>query len=119
MQKYRFAEFELDLDAQELRANGQALHLERRPMNLLVMLVLARGKLVPREELIAALWPENVIIDFDAGLNIPGSSSRFPGAVTGSLPKSRKWQKRERRFLLRYRRFNAVFRSGLPSRSRW
>ncbi|HEX5789208.1 MAG TPA: winged helix-turn-helix domain-containing protein, partial [Woeseiaceae bacterium] len=69
MPTYRFGEFELDLDAQELRAGGQVLHLERRPMDLLVLLVRAHGKLVSRDELIAALWPQNVIIDFDSGLN--------------------------------------------------
>jgi TolB-like protein/DNA-binding winged helix-turn-helix (wHTH) protein/Flp pilus assembly protein TadD len=68
-QTYRFAEFELDLDAQQLRAHGQPLRLERRPLDLLVMLVQRRGRLVGREEIIAALWPNNVIIDFDSGLN--------------------------------------------------
>jgi TolB-like protein/DNA-binding winged helix-turn-helix (wHTH) protein/Tfp pilus assembly protein PilF len=66
---YRFAEFELDLDAQQLRLRGEPLKLERRPLDLLVMLVERRGKLVGREEIIAALWPTNVIIDFESGLN--------------------------------------------------
>ena len=33
------------------------------------MLVNRRGSLVRREEIITALWPTNVIIDFDSGLN--------------------------------------------------
>ncbi|MGA8205248.1 MAG: winged helix-turn-helix domain-containing protein [Woeseiaceae bacterium] len=68
-QTYRFAEFELDLDAQQLRVHGQPLRLERRPLDLLVLLVERRGRLVGREEIIAALWPNNVIIDFESGLN--------------------------------------------------
>ena len=68
-QTYRFAEFELDLDAQQLRVRAEPLKLERRPLDLLVMLVERHGKLVTREEIIARLWPQNVIIDFEAGLN--------------------------------------------------
>jgi len=68
-QSYRFGEFELNLDAQQLRKNDAAVRLERRPFDLLVMLVRNRERLVSREELIASLWPGNVIIDFESGLN--------------------------------------------------
>lgn len=68
-QSYRFGEFELNLDTQQLLKGGVAVRLERRPFDLLVMLVRNRERLVPREEIIAALWPGNVIIDFESGLN--------------------------------------------------
>lgn len=104
MQKYRFGDFELDLDGFELRLRGEPIKLERRPLDLLVLLVRQHGRMVPREELVAALWPPNVIIDFDSGLNtlvrkvrhalgdsseepkfietIPGRGYRFVAAVT-------------------------------------
>jgi DNA-binding winged helix-turn-helix (wHTH) protein len=69
MQKYRFGDFELDLDAFELRLRGEPVKLERRPLDLLVLLVRQPGRMVPREEIVAALWPPKVIIDFDSGLN--------------------------------------------------
>jgi len=69
MQIYRFDEFELDLDAQQLRLRSEPVHLERRAFDLLVLLVAAEGRLVTREEIIAKLWPANVIIDFDSGIN--------------------------------------------------
>ena len=69
MPTYRFDEFELDLDAGQLRLRGKPIRLERRPFDLLALLVANPGRLHTREEIIAALWPENVIIDFDAGLN--------------------------------------------------
>ncbi len=69
MPTYRFDEFELDLDAGQLRLRGEPVRLERRPFDLLALLVTNPGRLHTREEIIAALWPENVIIDFDAGLN--------------------------------------------------
>jgi len=68
-QTYRFGEFELDLDAQQLLLRGQAVRLERRPLDLLMLLVRRHGCMVPREEIIASLWPGNVIIDFDSGIN--------------------------------------------------
>jgi TolB-like protein/DNA-binding winged helix-turn-helix (wHTH) protein/cytochrome c-type biogenesis protein CcmH/NrfG len=66
---YRFGDFELDLDAHLLRRGSDRLRLERRPFELLVMLVQNQGRLVSRDEIVAALWPGNVIIDFDSGLN--------------------------------------------------
>jgi DNA-binding winged helix-turn-helix (wHTH) protein/TolB-like protein/tetratricopeptide (TPR) repeat protein len=69
MKKYRFGDFELDLDAFELRRRGELIKLERRPLDLLALLVTQPGRLVRREELTAALWPPKVIIDFDSGLN--------------------------------------------------
>ena len=68
-QTYRFGEFELDPAAFELRRNGQPVKLERRPFDLLALLVRQPGRVVPRDEIIAALWPANVIVDFDSGLN--------------------------------------------------
>lgn len=104
MQTYRFGEFELDLDAQQLRLRGEPVPLERRPLDLLAMLVARHGRLVPRDDIVAALWPGNVIIDFDSGLNtlvrkirkalgdssekpmfietVPGRGYRFVAAVT-------------------------------------
>jgi DNA-binding winged helix-turn-helix (wHTH) protein/TolB-like protein/Flp pilus assembly protein TadD len=69
MQVYRFGEFELDLNVFELKQPGKPVKLERRALDLLVLLVKQPNRVVPREEIIAALWPANVVIDFDAGLN--------------------------------------------------
>ena len=69
MQTYRFGEFELDMDAQQLRLRGKPVRLERRPFDLLALLVTRHRHMVPREDIVAALWPANVIIDFDSGLN--------------------------------------------------
>lgn len=69
MKRYRFGDFELDLDAFELRRRGELIKLERRPLDLLALLVMQPSRLVRREEIIAALWPPKVIIDFESGLN--------------------------------------------------
>lgn len=69
MPVYRFGDFELDPDERQLRRGGARVHLERRPMDLLVLLVSRHGRLVGRDTLISTLWPARVIIDFDSGLN--------------------------------------------------
>jgi TolB-like protein/DNA-binding winged helix-turn-helix (wHTH) protein/tetratricopeptide (TPR) repeat protein len=66
---YRFGDFELDLGAHQLRLRGEPVRLERRPFELLVLLVTRQGLLVSREEIIERLWPRNVVIEFDTGLN--------------------------------------------------
>jgi TolB-like protein/DNA-binding winged helix-turn-helix (wHTH) protein len=68
-QTYRFHDFELDLGAHQLRLSGEPVRLERRPFQLLALLVSRHGLLVTREELIQSLWPAKVVIDFDTGLN--------------------------------------------------
>jgi len=69
VQTIRFDDFELDLDTQRLRLRGETVPLERRPFELLVLLIKAEGRVVTREDIIAKLWPANVIIDFDSGIN--------------------------------------------------
>ena len=66
---FRFGDFELDLAAYQLRKDGRAVRLERRPMDLLILLVQRAGELVAREEIITQLWGDKVVIDFDTGLN--------------------------------------------------
>lgn len=66
---YRFGDFELDLRAHQLRRGGKRVALERRPLEFLILLVTHRDRLVRREEIIEQLWPGNVVIEFDTGLN--------------------------------------------------
>ncbi len=54
----RFApEIELDTETFELRAHGQATTLGAKPFGVLLYLVERRERVVPREELLAAVWP--------------------------------------------------------------
>ena len=53
----------------QLRSRGEPVKLEKRPLDLLVMLVRSHGRMVAREDIVSGLWPAKVIIDFDSGLN--------------------------------------------------
>ncbi|MET0281615.1 MAG: winged helix-turn-helix domain-containing protein [Steroidobacteraceae bacterium] len=67
--RIRFGEFELDLDSGELEKGGERTRLQELPFKLLKALLTRSGEVVTREELIAALWPGGVVVDFDTGLN--------------------------------------------------
>ena len=65
----RFGDFELDLEAGELRRNGRRLKLQPQPFKLLVLLTRRPGHLVTREEIRQELWPEGTFVDFDQAVN--------------------------------------------------
>jgi DNA-binding winged helix-turn-helix (wHTH) protein/Tol biopolymer transport system component len=65
----RFADFELDPARFELRRGGRALKLERRPMDLLILLVENNGEVVSREEIVGQLWGKDVFLDTEHGIN--------------------------------------------------
>lgn len=65
----RFGPYQLDTRSVELRKDGQCLRLRPQPCRLLAVLVSQPGRLVTREELRRALWPDDVYVRFDLGLN--------------------------------------------------
>jgi DNA-binding winged helix-turn-helix (wHTH) protein/phage shock protein PspC (stress-responsive transcriptional regulator) len=67
--KYRFADFEADLKAAELRRDGIRLKVQMQPFQVLVALLERPHDVVTREELRQRLWPEDTFVDFDHGLN--------------------------------------------------
>ena len=66
---FRFADFELDTVAYELRRKGRRLRLPRQPMDLLLLLVERPRELVSREEIATRLWTPGVCVDLDAGIH--------------------------------------------------
>ncbi|HJQ71484.1 MAG TPA: winged helix-turn-helix domain-containing protein [Blastocatellia bacterium] len=65
----RFGEFELSLEANELRRGGQAVHLQPQPLKALAFLASRAGQTVTREELRQAVWEGETFVDFEHGLN--------------------------------------------------
>lgn len=60
---------ELDLGRYELRVAGRRRHLERLPMELLILLQQSQPHLVTREEIISRLWGDGVHLDTDQSIN--------------------------------------------------
>ena len=69
LSRFRFREFELDISAYELRRGGQPVHLERHPMDLLILLVERRRQLVSRADIAKRLWDSSVFVDVEMGVN--------------------------------------------------
>jgi TolB-like protein/Flp pilus assembly protein TadD len=67
--KFLFGEFELDLASYELRRSHRRVHLERKAMELLVLLVQRAGQLVTRDEIVDALWGADVFVDVENGIH--------------------------------------------------
>jgi TolB-like protein/DNA-binding winged helix-turn-helix (wHTH) protein/Flp pilus assembly protein TadD len=72
----RFRDFELDVEAYQLRRQGRPVRLERRPMELLILLVEHRGRLVSRGQIAERLWGKDVFVDVETGVNIAISKVR-------------------------------------------
>jgi Tol biopolymer transport system component/DNA-binding winged helix-turn-helix (wHTH) protein/tRNA A-37 threonylcarbamoyl transferase component Bud32 len=66
---YEFEEFQLDLRRYELRRGGQALRLEKIPMELLILLLSRNGDLVSREEIVERLWGKDVFVETEHSIN--------------------------------------------------
>jgi TolB-like protein/DNA-binding winged helix-turn-helix (wHTH) protein len=67
--RIRFAAFEVDFRAGEIRKRGVPIRLQAQPFRVLEMLLEHSGEVVTREELKGKLWPADTSGDFDHGLN--------------------------------------------------
>lgn len=66
---YQFGDFRLDCGRFELQLNGRALRVERKPMELLMLLASREGQLVTRAEIAQRLWSSEVFVDTEHGIN--------------------------------------------------
>lgn len=65
----KFHEIELDVGRYELRRSGRRVRLEKKPMELLILLARRREQLVSRQEIVAALWDSDLFIDTERNIN--------------------------------------------------
>ena len=65
--RYRFCEFELDVDNFQLSCNQQAVDIEPKIFDLLKFMVSNQGRVISRDELFESIWPGQVVSD--ASLN--------------------------------------------------
>jgi TolB-like protein/DNA-binding winged helix-turn-helix (wHTH) protein len=86
---YQFGDFSLHCGRFELYRKGRRLKLERKPLELLVLLVSKHGQVVTRNEIAQCLWEREVFVDIEHGINtairkirqILGDSSDLPQFV--------------------------------------
>jgi TolB-like protein/DNA-binding winged helix-turn-helix (wHTH) protein len=86
---YQFGDFSLHCGKFELCRKGRRVKLERKPLELLVLLVTKHGQVVTRDEIAGRLWGREVFVDIEHGINtairkirqILGDSSDLPQFV--------------------------------------
>ena len=67
--RQRTDEIVLDLGRYEVRRSGRRIKLEKKPMELLILLVGRREQLVSRKEIVAKLWRSDLFIDTEPNIN--------------------------------------------------
>ncbi len=60
---WRFADYEFDELAHELRVKGKPVELESKPLEILLQLLLHAGEVVTKEELLESVWPDVMVVD--------------------------------------------------------
>src|SRR6266536_2934710 len=65
----RFDLFRVDLSSGELFRSGIRVPIQDQPLQLLRLLLEAEGRVVSREQLRAALWPQDTFFDFEHAVN--------------------------------------------------
>jgi DNA-binding winged helix-turn-helix (wHTH) protein/TolB-like protein len=83
----RFADFEVDLRAGELRREGSRVRLQEQPFLLLAVLLESAGEVVTREELRKRLWSADTFVDFDHRLAVAVSKLRDALRDSAENPK--------------------------------
>jgi DNA-binding winged helix-turn-helix (wHTH) protein/TolB-like protein/Tfp pilus assembly protein PilF len=83
----RFANFEVNLRAGELRRDGSKVRLQEQPFSVLAVLLESAGEVVTREELRKRLWAADTFVDFDHRLAVAVSKLRDALRDSAENPK--------------------------------
>lgn len=83
----RFGPFEVNFITGELRKKGMRLSLQPQPFEVLSMLLEEPGRLVSRDQLASRLWPGDVFVDVDHGVNKAINKLRTVLDDTGAAPR--------------------------------
>ena len=84
--KIRFDGGVLDPESGDLERSGTRIRMQEQPVQVLRELIAHAGSVVPRERLIALLWPKGVV-DFDTGLNTVIGKLRSALGDTSETPR--------------------------------
>jgi DNA-binding winged helix-turn-helix (wHTH) protein len=77
MPVYRFDQFELSGETEQLRKRGVVIRLSPQPFRLLLLLVSRAGTIVTREEIREELWGEATFVEFEQSINAAIRRIRF------------------------------------------
>ncbi|HEV2729389.1 MAG TPA: winged helix-turn-helix domain-containing protein [Terriglobales bacterium] len=84
---FRFGVFEVDLRSRQLRKLGRVVPLQNQAFQLLLALLQRAGELVTRDNIHRALWPADLYVNFDHGMN--NAVNRLRAALEDPARESR------------------------------
>ena len=61
--RYRFGDYVLDTECQELHRAGEPVKLRRKVFQVLTYLLAHRERVIPKQELLEHLWPDQFVGD--------------------------------------------------------
>lgn len=67
---YEFGPYRLDANKRQLWRDGESVHLPAKAMELLILLVERSGEVLPKEEVMQAIWPDSFVEDANISQNI-------------------------------------------------
>jgi len=67
---YEFEPYRLDLSKRVLMRAGETISLAPKALEILIVLVVHAGKLVERDELLKAVWPDTFVEESNLSQNI-------------------------------------------------
>jgi TolB-like protein/DNA-binding winged helix-turn-helix (wHTH) protein/Tfp pilus assembly protein PilF len=115
--RFRFGVYELDTERGELCRSGVLVRLQAKPLRLLGLLVARANETVSREEIRQYVWPSDVHVEFDQGIN--ACIKQIRAALQDSADEPRVVQTVQRggyRFLLPVEPLGEAGGSPLPSK---
>lgn len=83
----RFDTFRVDLSSAELFWSGVRVPIQGKPLQVLRVLLEAKGEVVTREQLRAAVWPQDTFVDFEHGVNTAVKKLRHALKDSAECPK--------------------------------
>jgi TolB-like protein/DNA-binding winged helix-turn-helix (wHTH) protein len=84
---YQFGDFTLDCGKFELCRKDRRLKLERKPLELLILLAGKHGQVVTRNEIAQCLWGRDVFVDIEHGINTAIRKIRLILEDSSDLPR--------------------------------
>lgn len=85
-ERLRFGRFELRPLEQRVLADGEPLAIRGRAYDLLVALVQRAGRVVPRQELIEAVWPGRFVEENNLSVQVNGLRKALGGDILVTVP---------------------------------
>ena len=83
---YAFGDFRLDVSKRRLLRGGELISLTPKVFDTLVYLIKHNGKVLSKDDLMSAVWPDTVVEENNLGQNISKLRS-----VLGESPGDHRW----------------------------